>query len=59
MMDVVTGIIGMVLMIGFLLMIALKLNEVALWVICLLGVVLMLWGFWRDALVPVLRRSSE
>lgn len=57
--DAVTGFIGAALMITFLLLIAVKLNELPLWIVVLVGIVLMAWAFWTDALAPVLGRESR
>jgi uncharacterized membrane protein YecN with MAPEG domain len=56
--DAVTGFIGAALMIAFLLLIAVKLNELALWIVFVIGIVLMAWAYWTDALGPVLGRDS-
>ncbi len=55
--DAVTGFIGATLMITFLLLIAVKLNESSLWIVVLVGIVLMAWAYWTDALGPVLGRA--
>jgi hypothetical protein len=57
--DAITGFIGIVIMLGFLGTIVGTLGEPPLTIASIIGVVLMLWGFWKDALAPVLRRSSE
>ncbi len=57
--DAVTGFIGAVLMIAFLVLIAVKLNELALWAVALIGMALMVWAYWTDALGPVLGRDSR
>jgi putative flippase GtrA len=57
--DAVTGFIGAALMIAFLLLIAVKLNELALWAAFVIGIVLMVWAYWTDALGPVLGRERR
>jgi hypothetical protein len=56
--DALTGFIGAVLMITFLLLIAVKLNELALWIVFLSGIVLMLWAYWKDAVEWLVSRKS-
>jgi hypothetical protein len=57
--DFVTGLIGVVLMLAYILFIAVKLNELALWLVCLVGFALMLWAFWTDACAPLLGRAPR
>lgn len=57
--DFVTGLIGVVLMLAYILFIAVKLNELALWLVCLVGFALMLWAFWTDAGAPLLGRGPR
>jgi hypothetical protein len=57
--DTLTGLLGAVLMIAFLSAIALKLGEVALWLVCLAGIALMLWALWTDALGPLVRGEGQ
>jgi hypothetical protein len=56
--DAVTALVGAVLMIAFLGLIVVKLMEVALGVVCLVGISAMLWGFWVDTVAPLVRRRS-
>jgi hypothetical protein len=57
--DAITGFIGAALMITFLVLIAAKLNELAVWIVCLIGVALMLWALWTDDFEPLLGRRSD
>jgi hypothetical protein len=57
--DALTGLLGAVLMIIFLVLIAMKLNELALWIVCLIGMALMIWAFWDDDLAPLLGRQPK
>jgi hypothetical protein len=57
--DFVTGLIGVVLMLTYILFIAIKLNELALWLVCLIGFALMLWAFWTDGCAPLLGRGPR
>lgn len=57
--DFITAVIGAVLMIVFLLLIATKLNEVALWTTCLIGIAGMVWAVWTDAIAPLFGRRSD
>ncbi len=57
--DAITGLIGAILMITFLLLIAMKLNELALWIVCLIGIASMLWALWEDDFEPLLGRRSD
>jgi cobalamin synthase len=53
--DFVTGLLGIVLMITYILLMVVKLNELALWVVSLVGIALAIWAFWGDAGAPLLR----
>ena len=57
--DLVTSVVGAVLMITFLAVIAAKLGDLPLWIVCLVAIGLMLWAFWRDALLPVWRKGPD
>jgi hypothetical protein len=57
--DAITGFIGAALMIIFLVLIATKLNELAVWIVFLIGVALMLWALWTDDFEPLLGRRSD
>ena len=46
--DAVTALIGAIIMIGYMLLIAVKLAAPPLWICVLVGLALMLWGFWGD-----------
>ncbi len=56
--DAVTALIGAVVMIGYLYMIASKLDELPLWIACIIGVALMLWSIWIDAIKPLFSPRS-
>lgn len=56
--DAVTGLLGAVLMIVFFVMIAAKINELALWIVCIAGLALMLWALWEDDFVPLFGKRS-
>jgi hypothetical protein len=56
--DAVTALIGAIIMIGYILLIAAKLAAPPLWVCCLIGLVLMLWGFWGDDWQPIIGRKK-
>ncbi len=57
--DAITAAIGSVIMIGYIWLIADKLNELPLWIACIVGVGLMVWSFWQDAWSPILKRNSK
>ncbi|MGA7487030.1 MAG: hypothetical protein WBW74_08860 [Xanthobacteraceae bacterium] len=57
--DAITGLIGAILMITFLLLIAMKLDELPVWMVCLIGIGLMLWALWEDDFEPLLPRRSN
>jgi phosphate/sulfate permease len=57
--DAVTAAIGAILMIGYMMLIAAKLAAPPLWVCVLIGLALMLWGFWGDDWQPVLKRDKK
>ncbi len=43
-------------MIFFILLIAAKLDELPLWIVCISGIVLMLWAVFTDTIVPLFSR---
>jgi hypothetical protein len=57
--DALTAIIGSVLLIAFLMLIAVKLAELPVWIAFIVGILLMLWGFWKDAFQPLFRRRPN
>ena len=57
--DAVTAAIGAVIMIGYMFLIAAKLAAPPLWVCVVVGLVLMLWGFWGDDWRPVFKRDRQ
>lgn len=57
--DAVTALIGAIIMIGYMVLIAAKLAALPLWICTIIGLLLMLWGFWGDDWKPVIRRSKE
>jgi hypothetical protein len=59
MVDAITAAIGSILMIGYLWLIAAKLNELPLWIVSIVGLALMLWAFWKDAFGPLLSRPKS
>ncbi len=57
--DAITAIIGGVLMVTFLMLIATTLNELPVWIVFIVGIALMIWGFWTDAFAPLFRRDNS
>ena len=57
--DAITGLIGAVLVIGYMYLIADKLDELPLWICTAIGLALMLYAFWIDAWRPLLKRESK
>lgn len=57
--DAVTALIGAIIMIGYILLIAAKLAAPPLWICCLIGLALMLWAFWGDDWMPMLKREKK
>ena len=57
--DAVTALIGAIIMIGYVYLIAIVLAAPPFWVVVVVGLGLMLWGFWVDDWRPLLRRKSE
>lgn len=57
--DAVTALIGAIIMIGYMVLIAAKLSATPLWVCTIIGLLLMLWGFWGDDWKPVIWRSKK
>ncbi len=57
--DAVTAAIGAIIMIGYMLLIAAKLAAGPLWVCVLIGLALMLWGFWWEDWEPVVKPAKK
>lgn len=57
--DAITALIGAIIMIGYVVLIAAKLSATPLWVVSIIGLALMLWGFWRDDWHPLLKREQK
>lgn len=57
--DAISGVIGAVIMIGYILLIAAKLAAPPLWICCLIGLTLMLWAFWGDDWKPLFSRTKK
>ena len=57
--DAVTALIGAIIMIGYMFLIAAKLAALPLSICVLIGVALMLWGFWGDDWQPLFKRNSK
>lgn len=57
--DAVTALIGAIIMIGYMLLIAIKLAAFPLWICVLVGLALMVWGFWWDDWQPVFKRDQK
>ena len=57
--DAITALIGAIIMIGYIVLIAAKLAAPPLWVCALIGLALMLWGFWGDDWQPLFKRPKK
>jgi hypothetical protein len=57
--DAVTAAIGAIIFIGYMFLIAAKLATLPLWICTLVGLALMLWGFWGDDWKPVFKPNSK
>jgi hypothetical protein len=57
--DAITALIGAIIMIGYLFLIAAKLAALPLWICVIVGLVLMVCGFWIDDWRPVLQRDTK
>lgn len=57
--DAVTAAIGAAIMIGYMWLIAAKLDALPLWIAVFIGLGLMLWAFWEDDWRPLLKRDSK
>jgi hypothetical protein len=57
--DAVASIVGGALMVAFLMIIATTLNELPVWIVFIVGIVLMMWGFWTDVFAPLRRRDHS
>ena len=56
--NAIASLLGGALMVVFLLLIAVKLNQVALWSVILFSLGLMAWAIWGDAIAPLLKRNG-
>lgn len=54
--DAVTAAIGAIIMIGYILLIAAKLAAPPFWIVTLISLALMLWAFWQDDWLPVIKK---
>ena len=57
--DAISGVIGAVIMGGYMYLIADKLNELPLWICVVFGLALMLYAFWVDDWRPWLMRNQD
>jgi hypothetical protein len=57
--DAVAALIGAIIMIGYILLIAAKLAAPPLWIVCVIGLAMMLWAFWVDDWRPLTRRNGR
>ena len=57
--DAVTALIGAIIMIGYMFLIAAKLAAPPLWICVLIGLALMLWGFWWDDWKPIVKPDKK
>lgn len=57
--DAITALIGAIIMIGYIVLIAAKLAAPPLWICSIIGLALMLWGFWDDDWRPLFKRSEK
>lgn len=57
--DAVTALFGAIIMIGYMFLIAAKLAALPLSICVLIGVALMLWGFWGEDWQPLFKRNSK
>lgn len=57
--DAITAAIGAVIMIGYMWLIAAKLNELPLWIVTLVGFACMLWAFWKDDWRPLVKSGEK
>ncbi len=57
--DAATAAIGALIMIGYIFLIAAKLDAPPLWICTLIGLALMLWGFWGDDWQPLFKRDRK
>lgn len=51
--------IGAIIMIGYMCLIAAKLDALPLWICVLVGLAQMVWGFWWDDWKPVLTSKKK
>jgi hypothetical protein len=57
--DAVTALIGAIIMVGYIVPMAAMLAASPLWICCLIGLGLMLWGFWGDDWKPVIKPDEK
>lgn len=56
--DAIAALVGAVIMIGYIMLIAAKLAAPPLWIVCLIGLALMLWAFWVDDWKLLFKRGN-
>ncbi len=56
--DAITALIGAIIMAGYILLIAAKLATPPLWIVCFIGLGLMLWAFWSDDWKAIVSRTK-
>jgi len=57
--DIITGVIGAALFVTFLAFILMRVTDISLWIVTIIGVACMLYALWGDTVVPYLRRRSN
>jgi CDP-diglyceride synthetase len=57
--DIVTGVIGGALFTAFLAFILVRVADVALWIVAIVGIFCMAYALWGDAVTPYLSRRSS
>jgi hypothetical protein len=57
--DAITALIGAIIMAGYIVLIAAKLAAPPLWIVCVIGLAMMLWAFWVDDWKPLFRRNGR
>jgi hypothetical protein len=55
--DIVTGLMGMVIMTTFVFLILVKVSDPALWVVSIGTLILMVIAYWQDAVMTHARRE--
>lgn len=57
--DILTGFVGGALFVAFLGFILVRVADVALWIVAIVGILCMIYALWGDAVAPYLSRRNS